>query len=143
MKIIHLAAVAGMLTVVPAIQAQEDTVSVPVRANEVRIDLPDNHKKMWPADYDDYKRDYSLSNGQTLSIISRGTNMYAYVGNDKWHKIAAIAPNTFVALDRKLKMEINLLGEEQANGWVTMVVPAQQLSSGEIVPEKIVYFAMH
>jgi hypothetical protein len=144
MKIINLITVAGVLAVAPVIYAQDqDTVSVPVRANEVRIELPDNYKKMWPADYDAYKGGYTLSNGKTLSVISRGTNMYAYVDNDKWHKIAAVAPNIFVALDRQLKMEINLLEGGEANGWVAMVVPAQQLSSGEIIPEKIVYFAMH
>jgi hypothetical protein len=143
MKIINFAAVAVMLAVVPAIQAQEqDTVSVPVRANEPRIDLPERYSKMWPADYDAYKGRYLLSNGKTLSVISRGSNMYAHVDDGQWHKIAAVAPNTFVALDRQLKMEINLAEGAEATGWVTMVVPAWQLSSGETVPEKIVSFAM-
>lgn len=143
MKIINFAAVAGMLAVVPLIQAQEqDTVSVPVRANELRIDLPENYRKMWPADYDTYKGRYSLANGQTLSIVSRGLNMYAHIDDDQWHKIAVAAPNTFVALDRQLKMEINLVERGEPKGWVIMVVPARQLSSGEVVPEKIVSFAM-
>ena len=145
MKIVILAALAGMLAFAPTTYAQQEeqeTTSVPVRAPELSIELPATYKKMWPDRYDEYRGSYNLANGQTLSIRSFGYNMYAYVDRDRWHKIVAVAPNTFVALDRKLKMEINLLGEDDANGWVTMVVPAQQLSSGELAPEKIVTFAM-
>jgi hypothetical protein len=150
MKIVTLAALAGMLVFAPTLYAQQqeqqqqepETMSVPVRANDLSIELPATYKKMWPDRYDEYKGAYTLANGQKLSIRSFGVNMYAYVDNDRWHKIVAVAPNTFVALDRQLKMEINLLDDDNASGWVTMVVPAQQLSSGELVPEKIVSFAM-
>lgn len=145
MKIVILATVAGMLAFAPALQAQTqepETVAVPGRANDNRIELPAAYKKMWPDQYEQYKGGYNLSNGQMLSIRSFGLNMYAYVDNDRWHKIVAVAPNTFVALDQKLKMEINLLEDGDASGWVTMVVPSQRLSSGEIVPEKTVSFAM-
>jgi hypothetical protein len=145
MKMITLAAVAGMLVFAPAIQAQEqeaETTSVPVRANDLRIELPAKYKKMWPDQYDQYKGSYTLANGQILLIRSAGTNMYAYVDNQAWHKIVAVAPNTFVALDQQLKMEINLRDNDEVSGWVTMVVPAQRLSSGEVVPEKTVSLAM-
>lgn len=142
MKIVHSAILLGMLALVPAARAQQsDTISVPVRANDARIELPDSYSKMWPDRYDEYRGGYTLSNGQILSIRSFGTNMYAYVDNDHWHKIVAVAPNTFVALDRQLKMEINL-HDGDASGWLTMVVPAQQLSGGGFVPEKIVSFVM-
>jgi hypothetical protein len=142
MKIIKLAMLAGMLPLVIQAQEQSDTVSVPVRANDLRIELPDSYKKMWPEQFDDYKRGYTLSNGQTLYIRSLGSNMYAFVDNDQWHKIVAVAPNTFVALDRQLKMEINLHEDDGASGWLTMIVPSRQLSGGGFVPEKIVSFAM-
>jgi hypothetical protein len=145
MKILTLVTLAALCAAAPAIQAQEpeqDRVIVPLPPSELRIELPDTYKKMWPDQYEAYKGAYNLSNGQTLSIRSFGTNMVAYIDNDKWHKLVAVAPNTFVALDRQLKMEINLLDDGDANGWVHMVVPAQKLSSGEIVPEKVVSFAM-
>jgi hypothetical protein len=142
MKIIKLAMLAGMLPLVIHAQEQSDTVSVPVRANDLRIELPDSYKKMWPEQFDDYKRGYTLSNGQTLYIRSLGSNMYAFVDNDQWHKIVAVAPNTFVALDRQLKMEINLHEDDGASGWLTMIVPSRQLSGGGFVPEKIVSVAM-
>ena len=144
MKIIKLALLAGMLALPFAIQAQEqsDTVSVPVRANDLRIELPDSYKKMWPDQYDAYRGGYALSNGQTLTIRSLGANMYAYIDSGSWHKIVAVAPNIFVALDRQLKMEINLRGEDDVSGWVTMVLPARKLSGGGFAPEKVVSFAM-
>jgi len=141
MKIIKIAMLVGMLPLAVHAQEQSDTVSVPVRANDLRIELPDSYKKMWPEQFDDYKRAYTLSNGQTLYIRSLGSNMYAFVDNDPWHKIVAVAPNTFVALDRQLKMQIDLR-EEDASGWLTMVVPSRQLSGGGFVPEKVVSFAM-
>lgn len=145
MKIIIFAALAGTLALAPASYAQQqeqETTSVSVPAPELSIELPASYKKMWPDRYDEYRGSYKLANGQMLSIRSFGYNMYAYVDHDRWHKIVAVAPNTFVALDRQLKMEINLAEDEQASGWVTMVVPARQLSSGEKVPEKVVTFAM-
>ncbi|NGZ87379.1 hypothetical protein [Duganella aceris] len=145
MKIITLVTLAAMFAVVPATQAQQqeqDRVIVPLPPVEQSIELPASYKKMWPDQYEAYKGAYNLSNGQTLSIRSFGTNMVAYIDNEKWHKLVAVAPNTFVALDRQLKMEINLHDDGDANGWVHMVVPAQKLSSGEIVPEKVMSFAM-
>ena len=144
MKIVIFAALAGTLALSPTSYAQQEqeTTSVSVPAPELSIELPASYKKMWPDHYDEYKGAYTLANGQTLSIRSFGLNMVAFVDNDRWHKIVAVAPNTFIALDRQLKMEINLMKDDQASGWVTMVVPARQLSSGETVPEKIVSFAM-
>jgi len=141
MKIIRIAMLVGMLPLAIHAQEQSDTVSVPVRANDLRIELPDSYKKMWPEQFDDYKRAYTLSNGQTLYIRSLGSNMYAFVDNDPWHKIVAVAPNTFVALDRQLKMQIDLR-EDDAKGWLTMVLPSRQLSGAGFVPETVVSFAM-
>lgn len=68
--------------------------------------------------------------------------MYARIDNGQWHKLVAAAPNTFVALDRQLKMEINLLDDEKVSGWVTMVVPQQTLASGVVLPERAVRLAV-
>ena len=76
------------------------------------------------------------------AVIKMWPEQYAFVDNDHWHKIAAVAPNTFVALDRQLKMEIKLHEDGGASGWLMMALPSRQLSGGEFVPEKIVSFAM-
>lgn len=144
MKTIYVAVVVGGLACSSALQAQqsEDSLRVPVPASQARIELPELYSKMWPQDYRDLVANYTLSNGQTLSIISRGTNMYAYVDQGREHKIVATGRDSYVALDRQLKMEIHLDEESGARGWVAMVVPARQLSDGGVVPEQVVRLAM-
>lgn len=143
MKTLCLAIILGGLALSPALQAQpsEDTVSVPVSAHQLRIELPDAYYKMWPQDYLELMANYSLSNGQTLSIVSRGTNMYAAIDRGPLHKIVSTGRNNYVALDRQLKMEIVRHDEENVSGSVTMVVPSQSLSDGRFVPEQIVLLA--
>ena len=146
---------AAVLTVASSVQAQQQiepsqpepqSVPVPYKAtqadDQLRIELPERYRKMWPQDYDDYRGGYALSNGQTLSIAPRGLHMYARIDNGQWHKLVAAAPNTFVALDRQLKMEINLLDDEKVSGWVTMVVPQQTLANGVVLPERAVRLAV-
>ncbi|MCU6497253.1 hypothetical protein LPN04_05530 [Rugamonas sp. A1-17] len=144
MKTIYVAVVVGGLAWSSALQAQqsEDTLRVPVPANQARIELPDSYSKMWPENYRDLVADYTLSNGQTLSIVSRGTNMYASVDQGPQHKIVATTRNNYVALDRQLKMEINPDDQSGAHGWLTMVVPARSLADGRFVPEQVVHLAM-
>ncbi len=143
MKTLCLAIVLGGLALSPALQAQpsEDTVSVPVSARQLRIELPDAYSKMWPQDYLELMANYSLSNGQTLSIVSRGTNMYALIDSGPLHKIVSTSRNNYVALDRQLKMEIVRHDDENVSGSVTMVVPSQSLSDGRFIPEQVVLLA--
>src|SRR5471030_3241431 len=143
MKTLCLAIVLGGLALSPALQAQpsEDTVSVPVSARQLRIELPDAYYKMWPQDYLELMANYSLSNGQTLSIVSRGTNMYAVIDSGPLHKIVSTSHNNYVALDRQLKMEIVRHDDENVSGSVTMVVPSQSLSDGRFMPEQVVLLA--
>lgn len=147
MKTMCLAVVLGSLAFSPAVLAQQidsgqEPVSVPVKANQLRIELPDSYYKMWPEDYRDLVGYYTLSNGQTLSIVGRGTNMFAYVDQDRPHKIVSTSRGTFVALDKQLKVELDLKAEGGPKGWITMVVPAQNLADGRIVPEQVLYVAM-
>ena len=113
--------------------APQQQPSVSIKANELRIELPDHYRKMWPADYRDYIREYSLSNNMTLRVFARGVNMYAALNNNgEWHKIVAAPSNTFIALDRQIKMRINLLDNEEASGEVVMVVPPRRLDDGTL-----------
>ncbi len=157
MKLVKVVIITAVLTAMPAVRAQQpeqefgqsqaEQLSVPVpykagqAADQSRIDLPERYRQMWPRDFDDYRRGYALSNGQILSIAPRGTHMYARIDDEPWHKIVAIAPNTFVAMDRQLKMEINLLDDEKVSGWVTMVVPQEKLANGVTVPERVLRLA--
>ena len=157
MKLINVAVIMAVLAAAPLVGAQQSereagqwspepqSVPVPYKAGQAgdpsRIDLPERYRRMAPQEFDNYRRDYTLSNGHTLTIAPRGVHMYARIDGEPWHKIVAAAPNTFVALDRQLKMEINLLDDDKVQGWVTMVVPARTLASGEVVPERVVRLA--
>lgn len=154
MKRVNLPVIMALAAAAPAVPAQEawqsqpeqQSVPVPYKGNQggeqLRIDLPERYQRMWPEDYDDYKGAYTLANGQTLSIAARGMGMYARVDDGRWHKIVVAAPNTFVALDRQLKLELNLLGDERVAGWVTMVVPSTALAGGAPATERVVRLAM-
>lgn len=158
MKLVKVVIITAVLAAMPAVRAQQleqefgqsqaEQLSVPVpyragqAADQLHIDLPERYRQMWPQDFDDYRRGYALSNGQTLSIAPRGTHMYARIDDEPWHKIVVIAPNTFVAMDRQLKMEINLLDDEKVSGWVTMVVPREKLANGVTTPERVLRLVM-
>ncbi|WP_295998658.1 hypothetical protein [Rugamonas sp.] len=147
MKTLMLIPLLGALSLSAVAQTAQDQSDqqqqyVPVNARESRIELPADYHKMWPSDYSNYIKLYSLSNGMTLSIFSRGDTMYASTDHT-WHKIVAVSPNTFVALDKQLKMHINLLDNDGASGDLLMVVPAQTLADHTILGEKVLYVAMH
>ena len=146
---------AAVLAVASSVQAQQQiepsqpepqSVPVPYKAGQAddqsSIELPERYRRMWPQEYGDYRGGYTLSNGQSLSIAPRGMHMYARIDDGEWHKIVVIAPNIFVALDRQLKMEINLLDDNKVSGWVSMVVPRQTLANGVVVPERAVRLAV-
>lgn len=155
MNRVNVVLMGAVLTLAPAVQAQQEvgqsqmepqSVPVPYKASRagdpLQIDVPERYRSMWARDYDDYGGAYTLANGQTLSIAPKGMHMYARVDDGQWHRIVVAASNTFVALDRQLKMEINRLGDDQVGGWVTMVVPPEKLANGALSPERVVRLAM-
>lgn len=158
MKRVNVAVIMAVLAAAPLARAQQlerddwqslpeqQSVPVPYKAGHAgepsRIDVPEHYRRMWPQDFDNFRRGYTLSNGQTLTIAPRGQHMYARIDGEPWHKIVAAAPNTFVALDRQLKMEINLQDDDRVKGWVLMVVPPRTLAGGEFVPQRVLRVAM-
>ena len=128
-NIFILAALILSLLFATSVSAQEtNSPTVTITAPKYTIEQPDHYRKMWPEDFRDYIRDYSLSNGKTLRIFNSGSRMYAEVDNLGRHAIVATAENTFVAPDRQLKMTINLVGDDDANGELLMVVPSQNVA---------------
>ena len=87
--------------------------SIPVTAPKAQ--------KMWPEQFDDYKRVYDLSNGQSLVLSGSGTAMFAQISGESRHRVAATALGTFVAADRKLTMHIDLDVNGDASGYVAYV----------------------
>lgn len=110
----------------------EHTVTVP--GNALRIDVPEHPRYMMRQDCKKFVGTYDLSNGDTLELRLAGAVMYARIGKQEEHRIVATDHNAFVALDRQLKVRIDHNDDGSVDGELVMVVPAQNLSGGDIVP---------
>ncbi|AIY43361.1 hypothetical protein LT85_4203 [Collimonas arenae] len=122
--------------------ADQDNLPVTISGIKERIVLPERYRKMHPDEFYDYMRAYDLSNGMTLSVFHRGFKMYAALDDQVRHEIVAITPNTFVALDKQLKMTINLHDNNDASGELYMMVPARRLSNNAVAHKKLVRIAL-
>lgn len=113
-------------------QAPEVSIRARDGAGELTLALPEQHRKMWPADYRDYVRQYSLSNGMTMRIFPSGNNMYAALDNGEWHKLVSSKGNTFTALDQRLAMRIQLLDNDEAAGDLVLMLPVRSPDNGSL-----------
>jgi hypothetical protein len=113
---------------------QGERVTIPGESH--KIELPSRYYYMDSAEFDGYRGSYTLSNGQTLYLSSRGRTMYAEIDNQGDHRVVATGRNSFVALDRKLKMRIDWHDDGSVGGEVTMVVP-RQVAGGPPVEEVV------
>jgi len=139
MKSLVLISAFSLTTLVCA--AQEAVPTVPVPAMDKQIDLPAGYHTMWPDQFFQYLRAYDLSNGQTLVLYNRGSTVYASLDHGQPHKLVTTAGNTFVALDRSLKMHIDLGEGEQASGYVLIAVPEQRMADGSVQPAQVLRLA--
>jgi hypothetical protein len=128
----------GVLAVSALAQSAQDLGSVRIPSNQ-RIELPSKIYRMWPEDFDKYRRIYDLSNGQTMSMTRAlqplGRKMYAKVGDGPRTEIVAVAPNVFVALNKQLKITLEETAWDDFRGEVLMVVPnrsPRQAAAGSV-----------
>ncbi|SDY93660.1 hypothetical protein SAMN04515617_13224 [Collimonas sp. OK242] len=133
MKNLVFISIASLFVLAASAQTTPDNQTVNVTGPALRIDLPSQHHRMHPDEFYDYMRSYNLSNGATLAVFYRGRKMYAEVGDLGRHEIVATAPNVFVALDRQLKMTINLRGDNDASGELIMAAPRKQLANAGVI----------
>ena len=120
---------AAWLPAVAQTAEQEDTVTIP--APLLRIEAPTNRRYMDPVEFRTFKGDYQLSNGQVLALKRVGARMYAEVGQLGEHQIVAVSHNTFIALDQKLKVRIDIDDSGDVGGELLMVVPASVAGQGQ------------
>lgn len=130
MKKLILISILSALSLAATAQSASDTDTVTISGAEQKITLPSNYSKMWPEDFYAYKGSYDLSNGKSLFVFSRGSKMYAQVEDQPGHEIVAATSNTFVALDKQLKMTIDLHDNGDVSGELLMVVKPGGLASG-------------
>ncbi|NYE62380.1 hypothetical protein FHW58_003595 [Duganella sp. 1224] len=112
-------------------QAQlEERVTIP--APRLTIDLPQQVYRMNSAELREFRGSYTLSDGRILRLRGNDHAMYGEVGNEGAHRLVAANRNTFVALDRKLKVRIDLDDNGEAGGEVLMAVPMRLAAGGEV-----------
>lgn len=134
-----LLAIAASLATTAEITPAEETVNIPAPAQT--IELPARRYHMARQDFDEFRGAYDLSNGQTLYLTHSGISMYAEIDHQGTHRIVAASPNSFVALDRQLKMHIDWKEDGTVGGELTMVVPRKQIAGSAAAPQQevIVY----
>lgn len=108
----------------------EDRVTIP--PPRLTIDLPQRTYMMDSSEFREFRGTYTLSDGRQLRMRSFGRLMYAEVGGEGEHRLVAANHNTFVALDRKLKVRIDLADNGDVGGEVLMAVPMQVAGTGEV-----------
>lgn len=108
----------------------EERVTIP--APRLTIDLPARIYHMDRSELREFRGTYELSDGRLLKLRGNDYMMYGEVGNEGEHRLIAANRNTFVALDRKLKVRIDLADSGEAGGEVLMAVPMQMADTGKI-----------
>ncbi len=141
MKKLAFAFMLAALSCAAMAQTAPETETITIAGREKPISLPSSYQKMWPSGYREYQGAYMLSNGKTFSVFSKGTKMYAKMEDQERHEIVAAAPNVFISLDEKMKMEVNLHDDGNVSGELVMLVPRQNIAGSGLAGEQLVTFA--
>lgn len=125
MKRLMLVALLGTLSLAAPAQTTQDN-AVTIRGYQ--IELPAVPHRMSHDAIESYRGTYDLANGGELSIFKIGRHMYAEVDRGPRRELIAAAPNVFVALDRKLKITLDRVGNDDVRGELLMVVPGTSVA---------------
>lgn len=141
MKTWILAGTLGVCALLANAQTLPESQTVVVPGGRLQtIELP-THKHFMNAErFAPFRGGYELSNGQVLYLRNAGgidAMMYARIDGQDEHRIIASGNDSFVALDRQLAMRIDLRDDGSVGGEVLMLVPAEKLASGAIVPAHV------
>ena len=141
MKTWILAGTLGVCALLANAQSLPDSQTVVVPGGRLQtIELPAHRQYMSRETFAPFRGGYELANGQVLhlrNIGSMGALMYARIDDKEEHRIVATGSNSFVALDQQLAMRIDLRDNGSVGGEVQMLVPAEKLASGDIVPAHV------
>ena len=100
---------AALLCTLPTLAAadpvgvsDQPTVRVPART----LDVPAARWSMQLTNFSSYQGAWDLSDGRVLALTTRGGHMYAEIeGMDK-RELVAIGSNSFVAVDRSMRLNL-------------------------------------
>ncbi|MEF2266110.1 hypothetical protein V3C40_04865 [Janthinobacterium sp. LS2A] len=141
MKTWILAGTLGVCALLANAQSLPDSQTVVIPGGRLQtIEMPAQKHFMTAERFAPFRGGYELANGQVLYLrnaSSIGAIMYARIDGQEEHRIVATDNNSFVALDRQLAMRIDLRDDGSVGGEVLMLVPAEKLASGDIVPAHV------
>lgn len=139
-KLLFAAALAAAsLSVGAQSSMEEERVTVP--RPQLTIDLPDQIRRFSKDDFEPYRMAYDLSNGSSVTLTRTGNRMYAEIDQLGKHEIVGAASNTFVALDRQIKLRIDLDHDGGATGEVLMAVPQTRVAGALPAPPQYLLVA--
>jgi hypothetical protein len=128
MKKLLLAVALAAASVGAGAQSTTEEERVTVTRPQLAIDVPDQIRRFSKDDFEPYRMAYDLSNGSSVTLTRTGNRMYAEIDKLGRHEIVGAASNTFVALDRQLKLRIDLDRDGGAQGELLMLVPQTQVA---------------
>jgi len=141
MKTWILAGTLGVCALLANAQSLPDSQTVVIPGGRLQtIELPAHRHFMNAQEFAPFRGGYELANGQVLYLrnaSSIGAFMYARIDNQEEHRIIASSSDSFVALDQQLAMRIDLRDDGSVGGEVLMLVPAETMASGDIVPAHV------
>lgn len=129
------------LSLAATAQPQSTTESVTVTGPANTIDLQ-GQRMMTQEEFYKFTGSYDLSNGRTLSLFTRGATKFAALDGEERHAIVATSSNSFVALDKQLKMRIEQGTNGDVSGELYMVAAPDHVASSD-TSEHVVAFAFH
>lgn len=130
MKTSIVATLLASVSLLAAAQSSGDTVTIPGRSLQIEAPAPDSIIPMQRDEFQQFAGAYTLSNGQTLYLRRVDRKYFARLDEHAEHQIVATASNTFVALDRQLKMSIDLAPYGKASGELLIAEPRQSMADG-------------
>ncbi|NRR31348.1 hypothetical protein HSX11_14285 [Oxalobacteraceae bacterium] len=124
MKRVMLCVLAGTLALGVQAQTSDEQHTVRVPGQSLRIDVPEQGLHKWATNFDVYQGAYELSNGQILSLTSRGQRMYAELDDGEKMELVAASRNVFVASNKLLKMSLERQIDGEVKGELLIAKPA-------------------
>jgi hypothetical protein len=130
--LLSMASLAALADTGSDTNAAPDTQSVTIGATSPKYDVTQGKLPMSRDDFAEFTGSYDLANGKSLSLFTRGLKKYAVIGGEARHEIVATRANTFVSLDKQLKMTIARSENGDATGEVLI---AQAQTQPQTAPE--------
>jgi hypothetical protein len=140
MKIFVLASILGALSLSAIAQTAANNETVTISGSK-SAQAPQT-RSMAPDEFAHFTGSYSLSNGNSLALFSRGLKKYAALHGEAWHEIVATSSNSFAAVDKQLQMTIDRHENGEVTGELLIAVSPDKMAGNDAAP-KMVRLALH